>query len=138
MSYRTFALPGAGVAAVLVGTLLFGNLNDNLVYYLTPTEALAQRADFADGRRLRLGGMVVDGSVIRTPIGVRFSVANGAGTDRLVRVVHRGAPAQLFRAGVGVVVEGRWQGTTFVSDTMIVKHDAEYRPPESAGGGGNR
>lgn len=137
MTYRTFAVSGVGVAAVLVGTLLFGNLNDNLVYYLTPREAVAKRADFADGQRFRLGGLVVKGSVVRAPGSVRFTV-RGGGSGARVAVVHRGAPSQLFRAGIGVVLEGRWRGATFVSDTMIVKHDQEYRPPAAGAQGGRR
>lgn len=144
MRVRAFAVPGVGLAAVLTGLLTFGNLNDNLVYYLTPGEASAQRAgggdgakgaDRADGRRFRLGGLVEEGSVQRTADGVRFTVVDTDGTSP-VQVVHTGAPNQLFQAGIGVVVEGTWRGTVFASDTMIVKHNEEYRPPASTAGGG--
>jgi cytochrome c-type biogenesis protein CcmE len=129
VSWRRLALPMAGVAAVLVGVLVFGNLNDNLVYYLTPGEAMARRADFPEGRRLRVGGLVKAGSVTQAPGRVSFAVTDGT---RTVRVVHTGAPAQLFREGVGVVVEGTWSGSEFWSDTMLVKHDENYRPPGAA------
>jgi len=124
--YRWFVLPAAGIAAVLLGVLLFGNLNDNLVYYLTPSEALARRADFPDGHRFRLGGLVEPGSVRRVAGGVAFVVTDGR---RPVPVTHQGAPSQLFREGVGVVVEGSWAGDRFRSDTMLLKHDENYRPP---------
>jgi len=124
--YRWFVLPAAGIAAVLLGVLLFGNLNDNLVYYLTPSEALARRADFPDGHRFRLGGLVEPGSVRRVAGGVAFVVTDGR---RPVPVTHQGAPSQLFREGVGVVVEGSWAGDRFRSDTMLLKHDEDYRPP---------
>ena len=126
MRYRWFVLPAAGIAAVLLGVLLFGNLNDNLVYYLTPSEALARRADFPDGHRFRLGGLVEPGSVRRVAGGVAFVVTDGR---RPVPVTHQGAPSQLFREGVGVVVEGSWAGDRFRSDTMLLKHDENYRPP---------
>ena len=126
MRYRWFVLPAAGIAAVLLGVLLFGNLNDNLVYYLTPSEALARRADFPDGHRFRLGGLVEPGSVRRVAGGVAFVVTDGR---RPVPVTHQGAPSQLFREGVGVVVEGSWAGDRFRSDTMLLKHDEDYRPP---------
>jgi cytochrome c-type biogenesis protein CcmE len=93
MRYRWFVLPAAGIAAVLLGVLLFGNLNDNLVYYLTPSEALARRADFPDGQRLRLGGLVEPGSVRRVAGGVGFTLTDGR---RSVPVAHQGAPSQLF------------------------------------------
>lgn len=128
--YRLLLVAGLGVTAVLLGLLLFGNLNRNLVYYLTPTEAVAQRADFGAGQRLQIGGYVEPGSVIRTTEGLRFTVAAGTAPGSTTVVVrHVGAPAQLFRAGIGVVLEGFWQGDVFVSDTMLVKHDANYRPP---------
>ena len=126
MRYRWFVLPAAGIAAVLLGVLVFGNLNSNLVYYLTPTEALARRADFADGQRLRLGGLVEPGSLRRVTGGVRFTVTDGR---RSILVTHQGTPAQLFQEGAGVVVEGSWSGDVFRSDSMLVKHDENYRPP---------
>ena len=126
MSYRRLVIPAAGVALVVLGVLLFGNLNRNLVYYLTPSEAVSRRADFPDGHRFRLGGLVVPGSLTQPPGGVGFQLTDGRQT---VTVTHRGAPPQLFRAGIGVVVEGAWAGDRFAADTMLVKHGADYRPP---------
>lgn len=120
------ALPLLGLLLLVVGFLVFGNLNRNLVYYLSPTEATQQRSDFPDGRRFRLGGLVEEGSVRGQGSGMRFVV--GDGTNR-VDVVARGSVAPLFRAGVGVVVEGSWNGPVFVADTMLIKHDNQYRPP---------
>jgi cytochrome c-type biogenesis protein CcmE len=128
--HRWFVLPAAGIAAVLLGVLLFGNLNDNLVYYLTPSEALARRADFPDGHRFRLGGLVEPGSVRQVAAGVAFTLSDGR---RSVPVTYQGAPSQLFREGVGVVVEGSWAADRFRSDTMLLKHDEDYRPPGEPG-----
>ena len=128
--YRLLAFSGVGVVAVLAGLLFFGNLNDNLVYYLTPREALDQHADFPDGRRFQLGGLVEPDSVEQTADGLRFVLADGTEPDSpSVAVTHHGAPAQLFQDGIGVVLEGSWQGEEFVSDTMKVKHDETYQPP---------
>lgn len=133
MRYRLLAIPLVGVTAVLLGVLFCGNINDNLVYYLTPAEAIAKHADFPDGKRFRLGGLVEEGSVVRSGDGVSFAVVSGDRGGASVRVAYRGAPSQLFQAGIGVVVEGSWQGRQFVSDTMLVKHDEEYRPPVPGG-----
>lgn len=129
--YRLLVISLAGTVLVLVGLLVFGNLNRNLVYFLTPDEAVSRQAEFADGRRFQLGGLVQPGSIERTPDGLRFVVAAGAepGSES-VAVTHRGAPTQLFQAGIGVVLEGSWRGSRFVSDTMIVKHDENYRAPD--------
>lgn len=130
--YRLLVISLAGLLLTLVGLLTFGNLNQNLVYYLTPTEAVAKRAEFPDGRRFQLGGFVREGSVARTPQGIEFTVASqSAGGGDEIHVIHNGAPAQLFRAGIGVVLEGSWQAAGFVSDSMIVKHDENYKPPKS-------
>ncbi|EYR64494.1 cytochrome C biogenesis protein DsbF [Actinotalea ferrariae CF5-4] len=130
MRARAFVVPGVGLAAVLAGTLTFGNLNDNLVYYLTPEEAISRHTAASDGERFRLGGLVQAGSVEPTAEGVEFIVVGESGAGG-VKVVHSGAPNQLFQEGIGVVVEGEWQQDVFVSDTMIVKHDEEYRAPET-------
>ncbi|MBW0092467.1 cytochrome c maturation protein CcmE [Pseudonocardia sp. KRD-184] len=129
--YRLLALVALGAVAVLVGMLVFGNLNRNLVYYLTPDEAVARQADYPDGRRFQLGGLVVEGSVATIPQGVSFTVSSDIGPAGVeVPVIFEGAPAQLFGSGIGVVLEGSWRAGTFTSDTMKVKHDENYRPAE--------
>ena len=133
MSHRLLAVPIAGLGLVLLGVLMFGNLNGNLVYYLTAGEAIEQRAEFPDGRRFRLAGEVAVGSLQELQDGARFAISDG---DRSIDVVHRGAPPQLFREGIQVVVEGAWDGELFRSDTIIVKHDNDYRPPEQGEAGG--
>lgn len=128
MKYRVLVLPVVGAIVVLSGFLVSGNLNNNLSYFLTPKEAISQRSDFPDGTRFRLGGFVEKGSLVKTGTGLRFAVSGKGGR---VNVGYTGAPAQLFRPGIGVVVEGAWQGDAFIADTMIIKHDSVYRPPAS-------
>jgi len=100
-------------------------LSGNLVYYVTPTELLEQQP--APGERLRLGGQVVPGSVHDLGGGVGFVVTDGS---TRMTVVHDGATPALFKTGVGVVLEGSYGADgAFHSDTMLVKHGEEYRPP---------
>lgn len=127
MNHRLLAVPIVGLAVVLLGVLTFGNLNGHLVYYLTPGEAVEQRTEFPDGRRFRLAGEVAVGSLTELQDGARFAVSDG---ERAIDVINRGAPPQLFREGIQVVVEGAWDGEVFRSDTIIVKHDNNYRPPD--------
>lgn len=117
--YWRYLLPAA-LIAVVIGALLV-TLQSNLVFFNTPTELTEQVATTS---RLRLGGQVVAGSVADTSTGVVFAVTDGR---EIVEVVHSGAPQQLFREGVGVVVEGTWDGSRFSSDSMIVSHDEQYR-----------
>lgn len=117
--YARFLIP----AVVIVGVLgfLMVNLSSSLVYFNTPAELQAREAG---DDRLRLGGQVVPGSVVENEATVTFSVQD-CGTS--VTVVHTGAPPQLFQDGIGIVVEGFWTGEQFDSDTMLVKHDEQYR-----------
>lgn len=124
MPYKSFIIPAAGLVVLVLGYILFGGLDDNLVYYLTPEEAVEQRAEFPDGERFRLGGLVQDGSIEDTGDGVSFMVIDGGVS---IEVQHTGTPPQLFRDNVGVVVEGAWAGERFETDTLIIKHDEEYR-----------
>lgn len=121
--YWKFVIPAAIVA--VVAAVLLVNLSSSLVYFNTPSEL--GDGEPGDGR-LRLGGQVEVGSVTDTTEGVAFVVTDGRNS---VAVVHAGAPQQLFQEGVGVVVEGTWDGTTFHSDTMLVKHDEQYRTEDS-------
>jgi cytochrome c-type biogenesis protein CcmE len=121
--YWRFLVPAGVLVAVLVFLLV--NLSSSLVYFITPTELI----DAADGNsdRQRLGGQVVEGTVIENADGVAFSVTDGRVA---VPVVHSGAPQDLFAEGIGVVLEGTWDGGTFHSDTMLIRHDEQYRTEE--------
>jgi cytochrome c-type biogenesis protein CcmE len=100
-------------------------LSGNLVYYVTPSELLQQHP--TPDERLRLGGQVVPGSVHQVGDGVDFVVTDG--TTRM-SVVHTGGTPALFRTGIGVVLEGTYGADgQFHSDTMLVKHSEQYRPP---------
>jgi cytochrome c-type biogenesis protein CcmE len=118
--YWRFLVPAA-LLVVVLGVLLV-NLSSSLVYFITPTELIAANDDTTERRRL--GGQVVTGTVVEEPEGIRFDVTDGRET---VAVYHSGAPQQLFQEGIGVVVEGTWNGSEFHSDVMLVKHDEQYR-----------
>lgn len=121
------------IAALVVGVsgfgwLTWGNMDDSIVYFLTPTELHAKGTKAVDAP-VRLGGMVKAGSVAwdAKAIDLRFVVTDGT---RDVPVRSRGAPPQMFRDGIGVVVEGRWRKDgTFDSSSLMVKHSNEYRAP---------
>ena len=129
MRYRAFLIPALGVLAVMVGLIVSISLNNNFVYYMTPSEAIESRADFPDGRRFRLSGVVVPGTVEALDSGARFDAIELDGQTR-VKVVHTKSPPQLFQEDIQVVLEGFWQGQEFHSDFMLIKHDEEYRVPE--------
>lgn len=111
--------------------LVYGGIGNNLVYFLTPSELQAKGAS-AIGAPVRLGGQVVPGSVTwnAAAIDLRFRMTDG---KKVVEVHANKAPPQMFREGMGVVVEGRMQQSgIFDASSLMVKHSNEYRPP--AGG----
>ena len=121
--YWKFIIP-AGIVVVVLAVLIV-SLNASLVYFNTPTELTELEAG---DDQLRLGGQVVPGSVVDNTTGVTFEVTDGR---EAVMVVYSGAPQQLFQEGIGVVVEGVWTGSVFESDTMLVKHDEQYRTEDN-------
>jgi cytochrome c-type biogenesis protein CcmE len=121
---------GAFVALLVAGGALaflaVGDLGENLVYYWSPTEMMAQK-EKAVGATIRLGGMVEPGSLQPEGTTLKFKVTDGGAT---VPVVSSGVPPQMFREGIGVVVEGTLASDgTFKCSRMMVKHDNEYRAP---------
>ena len=118
------------VALAAFGFVLVGGLDDNIVYFVTPTE-LVDKGDDAVDAPVRLGGQVTPGSVQwnAEALDLRFRLTDG--TQEVV-VHSTGAPPQMFRDGIGVIVEGRMTSAgVFESDNLMVKHSNEYRaPPE--------
>jgi len=120
-------LVAGGLCAAAVLFLVVGGLSRNIVYFRTVSEAVrAHDHAPADTGRLRMAGAVVTGSVVRAADGVSFKVTEGGVT---ASVFHHGDPPELFKDGAPVVCEGRWQGDSFDSDRIMIKHGAEYRPP---------
>ncbi|ODT05589.1 MAG: cytochrome c biogenesis protein CcmE [Kaistia sp. SCN 65-12] len=113
-----------GVAAALV----LSALNDNLVFFYSPTQ-VAEKSLGPD-RRFRLGGLVEAGSVQKDGQIVRFTVTD---TNKTVAVVYRGILPDLFREGQGVIAEGALGSDgVFAAREVLAKHDENYMPPEVA------
>ena len=112
--------------------LLYGGIDKNVVFFLTPGELLS-RGPAAYDVPLRLGGLVQPGTVRWDPesLDLRFVVVDSGGQAQAVNVYSKGAPPQMFRDGMGVVVEGRYhRDGVFHSTNLMVKHSNEYRKPE--------
>jgi cytochrome c-type biogenesis protein CcmE len=126
---RKWIIGGAIVIVAVFAWLLFGGLEKNVVFFLTPQELLA-KGNEGVGVPGRRGGQVKPGSVKwnAQTMDLRFMVSDGV---REVPVHSTGAPPQMFRDGMGVVVEGRF-GSDGVFDAtgLMVKHSNEYRPPK--------
>jgi cytochrome c-type biogenesis protein CcmE len=117
-------LCGVAVIAIVVLAVV---LSENVVYFRTVSEAVAQRQSQGDDR-FRLAGEVVPGSIDETNDGVRFRVTDGKST---ATVDHVGDPPELFEPGAPVVCEGHWgSGRAFDSDRIMIRHGNEYEPPD--------
>ena len=124
----TMILGGLSVIGLAAALVLFA-LSDTITFFHTPSD-LAETG-VKPGERIRLGGMVEDGSVKKGPgTATSFSV-----TDQIaaITVTYNGILPDLFREGQGVVTEGKLQEDgTFVADTVLAKHDENYMPRELA------
>ncbi|MBK8973742.1 MAG: cytochrome c maturation protein CcmE [Hahellaceae bacterium] len=115
-----------GVAAA-VGLALYA-LNQNINLFFSPVQVVDGEAPL--DQRMRLGGMVVKGSVVRSDssLEVRFDLTDYKGT---VNVVYEGILPDLFREGQGIVATGRLNDQkVFIADEVLAKHDEKYMPPE--------
>jgi cytochrome c-type biogenesis protein CcmE len=124
----TLLVSGVALLGVAAGLVLYA-LNDSIVFFYTPSEALTR--SIAEGQRFRLGGLVEKGSLKHgADEGVSFIVTD---TDKTMAVSYRGQLPDLFREGQGVVAEGRLgPGGVFRADTVLAKHDETYMPKEVA------
>jgi len=127
---RRLALIGTG--AVVLGisaALVLTALKDSIVFFNSPTDVAERHV--APGTRIRIGGLVKPGSLVRgTNLAVRFAVTDG---NKDISVAYSGSLPDLFREGQGVVAEGAIDGAgIFAADTVLAKHDENYMPREVA------
>lgn len=116
------------VLGLAVGLIMFA-LEDSIVFFYSPSDI--SEKNIRPGQRIRLGGLVAEGSVKRGEnTTVSFSVTDTAET---IPVTYTGVLPDLFREGQGVVTEGKLRGDgVFVADNVLAKHDENYMPPEVA------
>jgi cytochrome c-type biogenesis protein CcmE len=117
-----------GLLGLAVGMVMFA-LRDNVVFFYGPTEMAEKHV--GPGQRLRIGGLVKDGSLQRLEgKSVSFTVTDG---NHDVGVTYTGLLPDLFKEGQGVVAEGALDGTgIFRADSVLAKHDERYMPREVA------
>ncbi len=122
----------ASGAALMVGLAVLAAqvFQQNLMYFYSATEVVG--GEVPQGARIRLGGLVVPGSVQRetASLKVEFALAD---CENRVPVSYEGILPDLFREGQGIVATGQLTGDGhFVADEVLAKHDENYIPPELA------
>ena len=127
---RRLTLIGGGLAVLGVAVALMLNaFRDSIVFFNSPSDVVEKHVE--PGTRIRLGGLVKDGSIVRRDaLDIRFQVTDGK-TE--IPVTYHGVLPDLFREGQGVVAEGALDGGgVFDADTILAKHDETYMPKEVA------
>jgi len=127
---RRFALIGTGLGVLgIAAALVLFALRDSIVFFNSPTDIAEKH--IAPGTRIRLGGLVKEGSIVRgEQLAVRFEVSDGKSA---VSVAYQGILPDLFREGQGVVAEGSLDASgVFKADSILAKHDETYMPKEVA------
>lgn len=127
---RRGVLIGSGVAILTVAAILvMFALKDSVVFFHTPSDIAEKHV--APGERIRLGGLVAQGTVKRGEgTAVTFTVTD---TIKDIPVTYTGVLPDLFREGQGVVAEGALDAKgLFKADSVLAKHDENYMPKEVA------
>lgn len=118
---------GALIILAALSYIIYGGMQEAIVYFVTPSELKATERASAD-RFLRMGGMVVKGSLQKDikNLTYRFELTDGTAS---FPVFFRGVPPDLFTEGKGAVVEGRiGPDGVFQASTIMAKHAEEYSP----------
>ena len=105
-------------------SLILYSLNSNLDYFFTPTELKEQ--NISSDKRIKIGGMVLEGSVFRNDSNISFTVTD---YESFVRVEFKGIVPDLFQEGSGVVALGYLNDEVFYAEEVLAKHDENYMPP---------
>jgi cytochrome c-type biogenesis protein CcmE len=105
-------------------SLILYSLNSNLDYFFTPTE-LKDRNIPAD-KRIKVGGMVLSGSVERISSSISFVITD---YENSIKVEYEGIVPDLFKEDSGVVVLGNLRDKILYAEEVLAKHDENYMPP---------
>ncbi len=121
---------------IILGAIVYiftSSIQQNLTFFITPSEYLQDEAKYA-GRTVRLGGVVEPGSVKFNRDNLQLSFVVSDGTVKFP-VKHSGTPPDLFKEGMGVTIEGKFQGSgqsaVFQGTQLLVKHSEEYSAPKA-------
>ena len=114
------------VSVILSVYLVLKSLEENVVYFLSPTDIKNLTA--INQKRIRIGGMVKDQSIIIKSDKINFIVTD---LKNEINVSYSGSVPNLFAEGKGVVAEGYLKDRSYFSaDKILAKHDENYMPPE--------
>tara|TARA_Y100000816_G_C25912769_1_gene476027 strand:- start:143 stop:547 length:405 start_codon:yes stop_codon:yes gene_type:complete len=110
--------------SVLGVSLILYSLNSNLDYFFTPSEL--EEVNIPSKKRIKIGGMVLEGSVDRNASDISFTITD---YENSIVVIFEGIVPDLFKEGSGVVALGYLDDEIFYAEEVLAKHDENYMPP---------
>ena len=124
---RIFFLFFLSILAVAIIFFTLKSLEENVVYFLTPTE-IYNKTDISLKKKIRVGGVVKINSVNKSETLINFIITD---LKNEIIVSYNGLVPNLFSEGKGVVAEGKLKDKKyFIADKILAKHDENYMPPE--------
>lgn len=127
---RMLAVGLAVAGLAITAALTLRAFEENMMFFIDISDVVA--GDYPNDRNFRVGGLVVEGSVVRKTgeLDIEFTLTD---LEQELTVVYSGILPDLFREGQGIIAHGRLNDQRkFVADTVLAKHDEEYMPPEVA------
>ena len=124
---RIFFLSVLVVLAALVIFVILRSLEENVVYFFSPTE-IYNKANISFDKKIRIGGLVKKNSVSKKDTSINFIITD---LKKEIVVSYNGIVPNLFSEGKGVVAEGKLKDKKYlIADKILAKHDENYMPPE--------
>tara|TARA_B110000438_G_scaffold291675_1_gene328943 strand:+ start:532 stop:960 length:429 start_codon:yes stop_codon:yes gene_type:complete len=115
------------ISATLVIVIVLKSLEQNVVYFLSPSE-IYNKENISFSKKIRVGGLVKVNSISKNGSSVNFTITD---LKNEIIVSYVGLVPNLFAEGKGVVAEGRLKDKKyFLADKILAKHDENYMPPE--------
>ena len=106
---------------------IFKSLEDNVVYFFSPTE-IYNKANISFDEKIRIGGLVKENSLVKNQKSIKFIITD---LKNEIIVSYNGQVPNLFSEGKGVIAEGKLRDKKyFVANRILAKHDENYMPPE--------
>ena len=124
---RIFFLAISLISAAVVIFIVLRSLEENVVYFFSPTE-IYNKTDISFDKKIRIGGLVKINSIKKNLTSINFIITD---LKKEILVTYNGLVPNLFSEGKGVVAEGKLKDKKyFVADKILAKHDENYMPPE--------
>jgi len=124
---RIFFLVVTLISAGIVIFIILRSLEENVVYFLSPTE-IYNKTNITFDKKIRIGGLVKMNSISKDEISISFIITD---LKKEIIVSYEGIVPNLFSEGKGVIAEGKLKDKKyFIANKILAKHDENYMPPE--------